>query len=107
MKLSIYLFVLLIFFGCKSVVTQNNPNQIFEAHLKIIEKLLNEETVEKLEPSVKFLEEITGIKSEVDIGVELLSFPTEQNLKDWKSWYKKNKSSLYWDDKEQKVKVKK
>lgn len=88
---------------------QNNKAQSeFLLNIKIIEKFILDKgtnNTEILDSAVLFLERITNIESEKYEGFELYYFPNEQNLKDWKDWYKKNKKRLYWDEKENKVKV--
>ncbi len=106
MKLLTCICVLLSTISCKSITAQNDPQKIFQEHIKVIECLLKGEEVHNLKSTVEFLEETTDIKSEVDFGWEIMYSPTDQNLKDWKDWFKKNKNRLYWDEKEQKVKVK-
>ncbi|WP_353120430.1 hypothetical protein [Myroides odoratus] len=53
-----------------------------------------------------FLYSLTGIESEYLDGIDFIYIPTKQNLKDWKKWYNKNKHRLYWDEFENKVKLK-
>jgi hypothetical protein len=86
---------------------QNNKAQKeYLLNIEIVEKFIIEKgtnNTETLNNSVLFLERITKIKSEKYEGFDLYYFPSEQNLKDWKDWFNKNKKSLYWDEKEQKV----
>jgi hypothetical protein len=105
MKASIYISLLLLIVSCKSTLSQNSPQKIFQNHISVVEQLLKGEEVSNLKTTIEFLEEITNIKSEVDIGWEIMYSPSEQNLKDWKTWYRNNKKLLYWDEKENKVKV--
>jgi acyl-homoserine lactone acylase PvdQ len=53
--------------------------------------------------SIDFLEEVTGITSHSDGNYFGRFDPTEE---DYTNWFKNNYSRLYWDEKEQKVKVK-
>lgn len=61
---------------------------------------------EVFDGAIFFLETTTNIKSNYSYGHEAFATPTEQNIKDWKNWYKRNKNLLYWDQNEQRVKVK-
>jgi hypothetical protein len=84
-----------------------NAQKIFDENLNIIERFRNGETIPGtgLDDAVKFLEEITSIKSFVDQQFDGIIIPTEKNLKSWKKWYEKNKELLYWDENSKKVKV--
>ena len=80
----------------------------FNDNIKVVEKYLQGETIKGtgLDDSVIFFEELTNIKSNIFEGIDKLLDPTEKNLQDWKDWYKKNKHLVYWDEREQKVKLK-
>lgn len=108
MKKVIYLLLLFVVCSCIGQQEPNKSQVIFKSNIKVIERYLNEETIKGtgLDDSVTFFEELTKIKSNIFEGIDKLSDPTEKNLQDWKGWYKINKTKLYWDEKEQMVKVK-
>lgn len=105
MKKIYFIFLLVITTSCKSYTSFNNSRKIFKSHIKVIERLFKGDTINNLEESIKFLEEITNIKSEINPGFVNTFEPSEETLKKWKFWYKKNKRFLYWDEYEKKVKV--
>jgi hypothetical protein len=61
---------------------------------------------EILDNAILFIESLTNIKSDFIPGKEIMLVPSDKNLIDWKKWFKRNKKYLYWDEKEQKVKLK-
>lgn len=106
------IFILFSSMSCSSrnFKQNNNAQNEYLLNIEIIEKFIKENgtnNAETLDNAVLFLEKITNIKSEKYEGFELDYFPNEQNLKDWKNWYSKNKNFLYWDKNENKVKVRK
>lgn len=104
------IFILILNTSCSSHSKQNNKAQIeFLLKLEIIEKFLIEKGTnngEILDNAILFIESLTNIKSDFIPGKEIMLVPSEKNLNDWKKWYKRNKKCLYWDEKEQKVKLK-
>lgn len=107
----IIILTVVILFSCNSIKTQkfNKAQIVYLEKLNFIE-LYNEG---KIEPSFKdlkevafFFEEITNIKADIYESIDSFIDPSEQNLKDWKEWYKNNKERLYWNEEEQKVKLK-
>jgi hypothetical protein len=112
MKKAIYLiFILFANINFGQVQSINKAQQIYLENLKIINEFIaNKGDIndgEIVDNSIDFLEEITKIKSDFIPAYEIIYTPSEQNLKDWKNWYKKNKKLLYWDEEENKVKVRK
>ncbi|MCZ8167826.1 MAG: hypothetical protein ACK5RV_00685 [Flavobacterium sp.] len=107
---SLLLFILLLNVCCSSYTKQDYKAQKeFLQKLEIIEKFLLEKGTsngEILDNAVEFIESLTNIKSDFIPGKEITLVPSEQNLKDWKKWYEKNKKRMFWDEKEQKVKLK-
>ncbi len=111
MKNGSFLMFILMIVSCRSATAQVNthsPQRIFEEKIVIIERFFTDAYTDgkKITEAAKFLEDVTGIKSDIDYGEPPLISPSKNNLKDWKAWYKKNKKLLYWDEKEEKVKVK-
>lgn len=101
------LLILLSNVCCSSCKKQDYKAQKeFLLRLEIIEKFLIDKGTnngEILDSAVVFLENLTNVKSDFIPGKEITLVPSEQNLKDWKKWFKRNKMKLYWDEKEQKV----
>ena len=99
--------ILLLLFGVNyASYSQNKAEKIFKNHIRVIENLTDEKVIYDLDSTISFLENLTGIKSEIYPGFTITYAPSEQNLKDWKSWFEKNKKRLYWDAKSEKVKLK-
>lgn len=55
---------------------------------------------------VKLMTRLTNIEPDYDDNIIIDYIITKNNLKDWRNWYNKNKNRLYWDEIENKVKVK-
>ncbi len=108
-KLILILF--LSFFSCASIekCKDNKACEEFERNLSIIKNSLELEKIfdgEELEKSRFFMEKITSIESEEELGLEGAYPPSEEDYKKWKDWLKKNKLRLYWDTNDSSVKVK-
>ena len=108
MKKVIYLLLLFVVCSCMGEQESNKSQVTFKSNIKVIERYLKGETIKGtgLDDSVTFFEELTKIESNIFEGIDKLSDPTEKNLQDWKDWYKINKTKLYWDEKEQMIKIK-
>lgn len=107
----IMILLVVMLFSCNSIKTQklNKAQIVYLEKLNFI-GLYNEG---KIEPSSKdlkevalFFEEITNIKANIFESFDPFIDPSEQNLLDWKEWYKNNKERLYWDEVGKKVKLK-
>lgn len=100
----------LLFWGvCQSANSQNKAIKIFENNLLIVENYLNskETKIVELKSSAEFLREISGIEYYVDFdSYELSKVTSKKDLRKWKKWFKKNGEYLYWDENEEKVKLK-
>lgn len=84
-------------------------NRKFLYHLSVIESFVNIGYIDDdsaLRRSYQFLEEITGVKGDVDQQLVVFYTPSKENLRDWKKWFRKNKHKIYWDAGKQKVKIK-
>ena len=119
MKKICYIFFLISLFG--KINAQVNVQKLIEYQLTVVENYL--ENVEKAKngkdsnveiknfdkafDAAKFLEELTGIKSDADEQFDRIYEPSRENLKNWKAWYWKNKKALYWNEKEKKISMKK
>ncbi|WP_109436434.1 hypothetical protein [Aquimarina sp. AU119] len=109
----IYILMLTLIFAisCKSDQQAEKIDQDINEKMKFIEDFVNfkSDTVdgEKLYSIISFFEQLTDIKSDVTESYDPIYQPTQENLKNWQDWYKENKHLLYWDDQEQKIKVKK
>ena len=114
-----YSFILLIILISGRLEAQVNAQKLIESQLKVIENYVaeiekakrtmrvNETVTIKTDPinAAKFLEEQSGIKCDKEQTYDGMYIPSRKNLKDWKAWYRKNKKSMYWDEKLGKVKI--
>ncbi|WP_162926909.1 hypothetical protein [Flavobacterium psychrotrophum] len=95
--------------SCKSLPMQNDKAcSIVLYHIDIVESFVKKGYIEdatSLYCSIVFLEELTKIKSDYTEEKDMFYIPTEKNIKGWKKWYKKNKSKIYWDESNEKVKL--
>lgn len=112
MKNIIYLALTFFITSCVSTINiyddfETKSQEVYLSHLKKVEYYNNGKTIEKgLEESVKFLQRITNVSSEIHEGIDYFLSPNKYNLEDWKTWYRLNKKSLYWNAKLKKVNVK-
>ncbi len=109
-KLILVLF--LFCFSCGSIEKCQDTKACdeFNMNLKIIENSLELNKNfdgEELEKARFFMEEVTSIESESDLGLEGAYPPTKEDYLKWKTWYKKYKSQLKWNETEEKVYVNK
>lgn len=113
MKKAICVLVTLILLASFKSVTPSNHDKkgisVFNMNLTIVQNyflvgFVDDDTC--LNRSIEFLEKITKIKCNVPSEYLTRYEPSEQNIKDWEGWFKKNKQKLYWDDKENKVVIK-
>jgi len=92
--------------------TQQNDQKacnIFNEHLNIIRKRIEKVPdlkIADISSSILFLENITLIKSKSDGNIYGRFNPTQDDFKKWSNWFKANKSRIYWDASEEKVKLK-
>ncbi len=107
--LLILMFPTLIFCSGSKQTIDYKACGFFESNILLVKNYHEQKEVDgnKLEVARIFLEKTTQIESEADFGFDGAYPPTENDLKKWETWYKENKHLLYWDDQEQKVKVKK
>ena len=87
----------------------HNALKLYNQKLKIVRDRLNNkpwQSLGEVKDAITFLEEITEITSHSNGNYFGRYAPTEEDYTNWKNWLKKNKSRLYWDEKDQKVKVK-
>ncbi|AWA31122.1 hypothetical protein HYN48_14050 [Flavobacterium magnum] len=90
-------------------VNAQNAQDIFLENLTAFENLKNESQsidLNTVYEARQFLIEVTGISYEMEKPFEMPIFPSDKTLIDWRNWYEKNKAKLYWDENDQKVKVK-
>lgn len=96
-----------MFLSCKSVnKVQKLEHRIFLYHVGVVENFRNNGYIDddsSLKRSYEFLEDLTSIKGDVEQQYVFFYNPSSKNIKDWKKWFKKNKSKLYWDEKKQMV----
>jgi hypothetical protein len=105
------IFLCLLFLGvCQFANSQNKAIKIFENNLLIVENYLNgkKTKIVELQSSAEFLREISGIEYYINFdSYELSEVTSKKDLRKWKKWLKKNGENLYWDENEEKVKLKK
>nr|WP_294793142.1 hypothetical protein [uncultured Mucilaginibacter sp.] len=83
--------------------------KMFSDHLAVIKESVEKKkpvNASKINEAISFLEQVTLIKSTSDGNYFGRFSPNEQDFNNWNQWFKKNKSMLYWEEKERKVKVK-
>ena len=102
--------LLLLIFTSTFSFAQQEPKHIFESHLLNIKKVIFAPDGQIISDddylfSIQFLEDITGIKSDVTQTFEQIKKPSKKNLRAWKRWFKENKNNLYWDEKVNRIKV--
>lgn len=109
MKTYIYYILFIIFYSCKTVdcIDTKACNYFFAIYERLENFSKNNYVGQIKETDVFFIEKLTNIECNYTEGFDILYEPTEQNLRDWKKWYDKNKDKLYWDEKEEKVKLRK
>lgn len=115
MKNSIVILLLVAFTACKTsspVVASFDKKacKYFNEKISLVEDFNNqvEGYSNELISASNFLSEVTEIKPESNYSYEGLGFDaSNQDLSQWKSWFKNNKHLLYWDKDEKTVKVKK
>jgi len=87
----------------------NRACDIYNQNLKIIKERLDDKSfvsVAKISSAIDFFEGVTGIQSHSDGDFAGSRYsPTKEDYANWKKWFKKNKNRLYWDNHEQRVKV--
>lgn len=99
--------ILLLFFVVfvSTTVYSQNAKEVFLVHLDMYENYKKGKYDNQVLDMTtfldanKFMESVTGIKSNS-------LFASDEIVKDWRAWFEKNKEKLYWDKKEEKVKVK-
>lgn len=110
-KIICALVTLILLASCKSVAPSSQDNKgisVFNMNLTVVQNYflvgyVDDDTC--LNRSIEFLEKITQIKCNVPAEYLTRYEPNERNIKDWEAWFKENKQKLYWDDKENKVKI--
>ena len=107
MKKSLLYFVFVIICSCKTVdCVDTKACDYFLATYKRLEVFSNSDSDGTIDNAdVVFIIRLTKIMPDYIEGIDIIYTPTKQNLRDWKKWYNKNKHKLYWDEKEQKVKL--
>lgn len=110
----IKLIFLYSFLFLNSIYSQTSVKafqQQYIENLKIVKKYLDLKDGDTIKLNIQdacyFLEEASDIKINMVCSFDPTYFPSEQNYLDLKTWFQENKSFLYWDKKEKKVKVKK
>ncbi|PWB22858.1 hypothetical protein [Flavobacterium sp. HTF] len=108
-KLTFVLFV--IFLSFSNNVNSQNAQGTFLDNLESFERLANNEnesiSLNKIYEARKFLIDITGITYKMEEAFDMPVFPPNETIKNWRSWFEKNKELLYFDEKDKIVKVRK
>ena len=106
-----FFFTIIILSSCSSYNNLNKSQTIYISHLNKIEYFVKNKDREisldlgGLFPSIKLLENLTKIKSDLSESFESFPIPTRKNFKQWRNWYKINKDKLYFDETERIIKV--
>jgi hypothetical protein len=103
--LSILVLISILLMGCYN----KKACEIYCQNLTVIKERLDKKKDQQLEDvnlAILFFEEITGIYSQSNGNYVGRYSPTQVDYDKWLNWLKKNHSRLYWDEKDQKVKVK-
>jgi hypothetical protein len=109
MKKSILFILFVIFYSCKTIDCNDTKacNFYLEKYNRV-ENYCNKNFVDTIDNAdIIFIVELTKIMPDYIEGIDIVYTPSRKNLKDWKKWYDKNKDMLYWDEIEQKVKLRK
>jgi hypothetical protein len=81
----------------------NVVDSIFNAHLALLDTFVSDKLKEdfrlkyKVAQSLKFMERMTDIPSEVDFGYLKSSKIPNDIIMRWKNWYSENKANLKWN----------
>ncbi len=92
-----------------NIYQHKNACEIFKKNLLIIKDRIERkkgQDVGEVNQAIIFLEQVTNIQSHSNGTFIGRLYPTKEDYTNWLNWFKINQSNLYWDDKEQKVKVK-
>jgi len=79
----------------------NKAWTLIESQLKIIELFVYKESFDssaKYIDALYFFEDLTNIQSESPLNYAGKWWPTINDYKKWRRWFKKNKSNIYWDN---------
>ena len=105
----IALILSLLSYKSISQTYDKKAQSVFNMNLTIVENYFIVGYVEDyscLNRAIDFLEKISEIKCNVPAEYLTRYEPTNKNIQDWKTWFNRNKNKIYWDDKENKVKIK-
>jgi hypothetical protein len=59
------------------------------------------------EKSIKFMQELTNIKSKASGDWYGIDIATKEDLKNWEGWFKKNRQNLQWNNESKTIRVQK
>ncbi len=108
LNIKVNLFVMLmalLFISC----VDKKACKIYVQNLEIIKERLDNKQGQNLmqvDAAITFLEKLTSIRSESNGNYVGRFDPTTHDYDQWLKWFKINNSKIYWDEKDQKVKVK-
>lgn len=86
-----------------------NPVKFYKRNLRLVKKSIKQNVFEEPEyfDSIYFLRRITDTKKRNINYNEVIDIPTKAEISMFKNWLKQNKNKLYWNIKENTVKLKK
>jgi hypothetical protein len=106
----ISLYILLCLFSCSSFKHNNKKAKLFfKEQLSIIHNSYQKKErfkIKTVENAITHLEKITGIISQSDMNIYGRFSPTKEDMDKWTQWFEENKSKIYWDSKEGKIRLK-
>jgi hypothetical protein len=99
---------LLFLFLISLASNAQDSQKIFLKNLSVFENLSEDGGVSlnTIYEARDFLIAVTSITYETEKSLDVPIFPPQKTVKEWRTWYEKNKNKLYWDNKKKTVKVK-
>ncbi len=85
-----------------------DPNLEYKRFLNIIKKYKKSDSIDidDLNYAVHFITNLTNIKDSSYNFLPNTELPQKEIIQKWENWFKQNQKFLFWDKKEQKIKVK-
>ena len=92
----------------KAKLIVKNPNLEYKRFLNIIKKYKksNSIDIDDLNYAVHFITDVTNIKDNSYSFLPNTKLPRKEIIQKWENWFEQNQKFLFWDKKEQKIKVK-
>jgi hypothetical protein len=95
-----------IFISCNnqesknSLLNEKKIDSLFYFHYKQTQEINHEK-------SIKFMQELTNIKSKASGDWYGIDIATKEDLKNWEGWFKKNRQNLQWNNESKTIRVQK